>query len=190
MNLDNLSAAYETDRLLLRPFVVGDQEQYAAYHSQPEVYRYLYMETPTGDALSEQFNQVLNPRFEKDGDVYRLAVVRKEDDAVVGEVLLKLANRNALQGEVGYIFNPAFAGKGYATEAVAAMLRIGFEEVGFHRIFARLDAANAGSVGVVERLGLRREAHLLQNDRFNGQWGDEYVYAMLRSEWDGRKAVA
>ncbi|MGY6708906.1 MAG: GNAT family N-acetyltransferase [Rhizobiaceae bacterium] len=190
MNLDIPTATHETDRLLLRPFVADDQEQYAQYHSRLDVYRYLYTEAPTGDALNEQFRLVLASRFEKDGDIFRLAVIRKEDGAIVGEVLLKLANRSALQGEVGYIFNPAFARKGYATEAVAAMLRIGFEEIGFHRIFARLDAANTGSLGVVERLGLRREAHFLQNDRFNDQWGDEFVYAILKSEWDGRKAVA
>ena len=59
--------------------------------------------------------------------------------------------------------------------------------LGFHRIFARLDAANQGSVGVVERLGLRREAHLIENDQFNGQWGDEYIYALLAREWHSRQ---
>jgi len=64
------------------------------------------------------------------------------------------------------------------------MLDIGFSEYGFHRIFARLDPLNKGSVGVVERLHFRREAHLLQNDRFNGVWGDEFIYALLKSEWE------
>ncbi|WP_306770606.1 GNAT family N-acetyltransferase [Pantoea sp. 18069] len=84
-----------------------------------------------------------------------------------------------MQAEVGYIFHPDFACKGYATEAVGAMLGLGFEALDCHRIFARLDALNAGSVGVVERLRMRREAHLIQNDRFEGVWGDEYIYAML-----------
>jgi Acetyltransferases, including N-acetylases of ribosomal proteins len=186
MDLENLSLRHETDRLLLRPFAAGDRDQYAAYHSRPEVYRFLYAAAPSGDALDEQFNKVLDARFEHDGDILRFAVARKDDSAVVGEVLLKMASRDALQGEVGYIFNPAYAGNGYATEAVAAMLRVGFDEIGFHRIFARLDAANAGSVGVVERLGLRREAHLIQNDRFDGRWGDEYIYAILKAEWSER----
>ncbi|MNL74735.1 ribosomal-protein-S5-alanine N-acetyltransferase [compost metagenome] len=55
-----------------------------------------------------------------------------------------------------------------------------------HRIFARLDTANAGSVALVERLGFRREAHLIENDRFDGAWGDEFIYAMLRREWAAR----
>lgn len=66
------------------------------------------------------------------------------------------------------------------------MLERGFSEVGCHRIFARLDAANRGSIGVVERLGMRKEAHLRQNDRFNGEWGDEFIYALLNEEWQRR----
>ncbi len=84
------------------------------------------------------------------------------------------------------MFNPAYAGKGYATEAAEAIIALGFEGFGFHRIFARLDAKNTGSIGVVERLGMRREAHLIENDRFNSVWGDEYVYAVLSREWAAR----
>lgn len=190
MNLVNLPTRQETNRLLLRPFAAGDWAEYAAYHARPEVYAFLYREVPTGTALRDQFDRVLQARFEADGDVYRLAVTLKDGGAIAGEVMLKLESLDALQAEIGYIFSPAHAGKGYATEAVAAMLAIGFQTVGLHRIFARLDAANAGSVGVVERLGLRREAHLRENDRFNGKWGDEYIYALLQSEWQARPRQA
>lgn len=189
MNIVDLRITHDTARLRLRPFEPADRVPYGAYHARADVYRYLYARPPSGPDLDRQFADILEAAFERDGDTYRLAVVRKEDGALLGEVLLKLASLAALQGEVGYIFNPDFAGRGYATEAVAGMIGIGFETIGFHRIFARLDAANAGSVGVVERLGLRREAHLIQNDRFGGRWGDEFVYAVLRSEWRA-KAVA
>ncbi|MBN8953783.1 MULTISPECIES: GNAT family N-acetyltransferase [unclassified Rhizobium] len=177
-----------TDRLILRGFVPQDFEAYRAYRSLPEIYRYLYSDPPSEEELRERFDASFNTRLSDDGDILRCAVVRREDDALLGQVSLKLTNKAALQAEVGYIFNPAYAGKGYATEAVEAVISLGFEKFGFHRIFARLDAKNAGSVGVVERLGLRREAHLVQNDRFNGVWGDEYVYAVLRQEWSERTA--
>jgi RimJ/RimL family protein N-acetyltransferase len=112
-------------------------------------------------------------------------VTRRDDGALLGEVLLKIASTEALQAEVGYIFNPSYAGKGYATEAVRAMIDLGFADLGYHRIFARLDAQNQGSIGIVERLKMRKEAHLIQNDRFNGVWGDEFIYAILKSEWNG-----
>ena len=173
-------------RLQLRAFMSSDFEAYAHYHRQPAVYRYLYAQAPTGEALAQQFRQVLEAPFERDGDKLTLAVTRDEDGAVLGEVLLKLASTAALQCEVGYVFHPGYGGKGYATEAAGAMIDAGFSQLGFHRIFARLDAANAGSVGVVERLGLRREAHLIQNDCFNGVWGDEFIYAVLATEWVAR----
>ncbi len=109
--------------------------------------------------------------------------MRREDRVLLGEVLLKIASADALQAEVGYIFCPASSGKCYATEAAGAMFELGFVELGFQRMFARLDALNRGSVDVVERLRMRKEAHLLKNDRFNGVWGYGLIYAILKSEW-------
>ncbi|APZ51201.1 GNAT family N-acetyltransferase [Salipiger abyssi] len=177
-----------TERLSLRRFRPDDLPAFAAYHSRAEVYRYLYQEIPEGDAMAEKFAGFLDTPFAAEGDRLRLAVTRRADAALLGQVSLSIASLAALQGEVGYIFNPDFAGRGYATEAVRAILDLGFGQMGFHRIFARLDPLNAGSVGVVERLGLRREAHLVQNDRFNGVWGDELIYALLRTEWPRRDA--
>ncbi len=175
-----------TDRLILRRFVPEDFEAYSAYRSLPEIYRYLYSDPPSEEEMRERFDASFNTRLSEDGDILRCAVMRCEDDALMGQVSLKLVNKAALQAELGYIFNPAYAGKGYATEAAEAMITLGFEKFGFHRIFARLDAKNAGSVGVVERLGLRREALLIESDRFNGIWGDECVYAVLSREWAAR----
>lgn len=177
-------------RLQLRAFMSSDFEAYAHYHRQPAVYRYLYADAPQDTAvLQAQFaRDALPQRLTQEGDTRRFAVVRSSDGCLLGETLLKLASAAARQAEVGYIFDPAYAGKGYATEAVALTLAQGFGDLGFHRIFARLDAANQGSVGVVERLGMRREAHLIENDQFNGQWGDEYIYALLAREWHRRQS--
>lgn len=177
-----------TDRLVLRRFSDSDFPLFAAYHSRKDVYRYLYAAPPEGAALRQKFDKARTAPFAEDGDILKLAVARRDDDRLLGEVLLKLESRAALQAEVGYVFDPEQGGRGYATEAVATMIDIGFSAFGFHRIFARLDALNRGSVGVVERLGLRREAHLVENDRFDGTWGDEYIYAVLAREWRARRA--
>ncbi len=177
-----------TDRLTLRPIRAADFPAYAAYHGRADVYRFLYAAPPQNQALEAQFMDAAQPKFAQDGDVFRLAVTLTGKDEMIGEVLLKLANQSAAQGEVGYIFNPAWAGHGYAVEAAEALVRVGFEQGGLHRIFARLDAANAGSVALMQRLGFRREAHLIQNDCFDGVWGDEFIYALLRSEWMARPA--
>jgi RimJ/RimL family protein N-acetyltransferase len=98
---------------------------------------------------------------------------------------LRLVSKSARQGELGYILNPRFASRGYATEALRALVTFAFDELGFHRLFARQDANNHGSRGVVERLSFRREGHLIENHCFNGTWCDEYIYAMLECEWRG-----
>ncbi|OCO99637.1 MULTISPECIES: GNAT family protein [unclassified Ensifer] len=178
-----------TDRLVIRSFAPDDFPAFFAYHRLPEVYRYLYQEPLDEKAARAKFAKASMPRLDEDGDVAVFAVERQEDGVLIGEVLLKLASKDAKQAETGYIFNPAFAGKGYATEAMRVVLDLGFSTLNFHRIFARLDALNSGSVGVVERLGMRREAHLIENDRFNDTWGDEFVYALLRREWQARSQV-
>lgn len=188
--MDFSDLRFSTERLHIRRFVPADFAAFRAYHRLPEVYRYLYAE-PLDDAeAAEKFAKASVPRLRKNGDAAVFAVERRADGAVMGEVVLKLDSAIARQVEVGYIFNPAFAGKGYATEAMRAILEFAFSDLNFHRAFARLDAANAGSVGVVERLGMRREAHLIQNDQFKGVWGDEFIYALLRDEWMARQGAA
>ncbi|GES47112.1 acetyltransferase [Rhizobium dioscoreae] len=185
-SIDDAEPLASTDRLILRRFVPEDFVAYSAYRSLPEIYRFLYRDPPSPEVLRERFDIRLNSPFSEDGDTLLCAVIRREDGALVGDVSLTFARKAALQAELGYTSNPAYARKGYATEAAEAMITLGFEKFGFHRIFARLDAKNAGSVGVVERLGLRREALLIENDRFNGVWGDECVYAVLNREWAAR----
>ncbi len=121
-----------------------------------------------------------------EGGTVSLAVVLPETGAIIGNVVLFTRSREHRQGEVGYVFHPDHSGQGYATEAAEVMLRLGFEELGLHRIAGRLDARNAASARVLERLGMRREARFLQNEIVKGEWADEMVYAMLEDEWRAR----
>ena len=91
------------------------------------------------------------------------------------------------RGEIGYILNPAYQGQGLATEVAGTLLRLGFEGLGLHRIVARCDARNVASARVMERVGMRREAHLVHNEFLKGEWTDELIYAILREEWQARQ---
>ena len=84
---------------------------------------------------------------------------------------------------MGYVFAPDAGGHGYATEAAAAVLSLAFEDLGLHRVIARLDARNGPSARLAARLGLRLEGHLVSNEWFKGEWSDELDFAMLASEW-------
>jgi RimJ/RimL family protein N-acetyltransferase len=89
-------------------------------------------------------------------------------------------------GELGFVFHPDFHGRGYAAEASVELLRLGFEKLGWHRIIGRLDHRNTGSAKLLERLGMRQEAHFVRNEFLKGEWTDELVFALLGEEWKAR----
>jgi RimJ/RimL family protein N-acetyltransferase len=108
-----------------------------------------------------------------------LAIER--DGELIGHANLSVGDHR--QGEVGFIVDPAHQGHGYATEAAEAMLELGFETYDLHRIIGRLEPRNTASARVLERLGMRKEAHLIENEWVKGEWQSEAVYAILAREW-------
>ena len=112
-----------------------------------------------------------------------LAVELRDGGGMIGYVSLAVDAANR-QGEVGFIFHPDHQGRGYATEAARALLRFAFERYDLHRVYGRLEPRNEGSARVLERLGMRREAHLVENEWVKGEWQSEVVYALLAREWE------
>lgn len=91
------------------------------------------------------------------------------------------------QAEIGWSLAPEARGRGIASEAAAALLDVGFGELGFHRIDAKLDALNTASAALCERLGMRRESVQIDKWHYKGQWATEVVYAILDHEWTARR---
>ena len=173
-----------TPRLILRPYTFDDFEALHDLQSRPEVTRYLLFDTRDRDQVRMSLEQkVAASELDDEGGNLSLAVVLPETGALIGDVTLFWLSRANRQGEIGYVFHPDHGGRGYATEAAAVLLRLGFSELGLHRIIGRIDARNAPSARVLERLGMRREAHFVQNEILKGEWTDEVVYAMLEDEW-------
>jgi RimJ/RimL family protein N-acetyltransferase len=174
----------ETDRLVLRPLEPGDFDALYAYQSRDDVTRYLYWGARTKDEVHEALEtKMAHTAIDAEGDFIALAAVTKDTGVMVGDVDLLFLSEEHQQGEMGYIVDPDHQGHGYATEAARVMLRIGFEDLGLHRIVGRAEARNTGSARVMERLGMRREAHLIENEFVRGEWQGELVYAMLDREW-------
>jgi RimJ/RimL family protein N-acetyltransferase len=172
----------ETERLLLRPHRMDDLDDLLAFHSDPEVVR--YVPWPVRDrAGTEETLQVKLTQTElvAHGQWLVLAVELRSTGAVIGEVLLKWASDR--QGEVGFALGREHHGQGYAGEAATAMLRLGFDELGFHRITAVCIEENAASARLLTRLGMRQEARLVDNVLFKGAWATQLVFAMLEDEW-------
>jgi RimJ/RimL family protein N-acetyltransferase len=173
-----------TQRLILRPFAESDLDDLHAIQSLPEVARYLYWEPRDREQVRlALLSMTRGSALTAEGDVLALAVVLPPTGTVIGDVILKWSSVEHRQGEVGYVFHPGHGGHGFATEAARAVLRLGFEDLGLHRIFGRIDGRNTASARVLERLGMRREAHFIQNEIVKGEWTDEVVYALTEDEW-------
>lgn len=179
---------YTTDRLILRPMTLDDAQILLGYRSIPEVNTYTYTPvwTSIDDAVAHVEKRVPELTDPRSG-FGKWMIVRQDNSAVVGDVFL--SKDEELQGttEVGYMFHPDHYGRGFATEAVREALRIGFEEWGVHRIYARVDEENIGSVRVCQKIGMRQEARLIESDRRGDVWSTELVFAMLDREWHERK---
>jgi len=181
----------ETPRLTLRPFSPGDFDDLYAYQSRPDVARYLYWDARDNvqvrEALVRQCDEIT---LSAEGDWLTFAVVWREARRVVGEVGLRLISRENRQGEIGFVFNPDYHGRGLATEAAESMLTLGFDAIGWHRIIGSCDARNHASARLMERIGMRQEAHFVHNQIVKGQWADELVYAVLDHDRRARKPSA
>ncbi|MFI1092381.1 TIGR03086 family metal-binding protein [Streptomyces sp. NPDC020917] len=172
-----------TDRLRIDLFTADDVDAMHAYQGLPEVARYLYRPPRTRERTAEVVDAISQGSpWANAGDSLVLAVRRIESPEPIGEIVLKLADARARQVEIGWVFHPQHGGKGYATEAAGAVAAAAFGTLGAHRLFARLDTRNAASIRVCERLGMRREAHLVENDLDGTDWSSEYVYAALARE--------
>lgn len=174
----------ETERLRLRPFTRGDLDAVYAYRQLDEVARYLFDEPLSREACTEAVQtRIGETAFVAEGDRIFLAVERRADHALVGEVSLILRSEANRQAEIGYIFHPQYHRQGYATEAARVLLEMGFKGAGMHRMFARCAARNTASYRVMERLGMLREAHFREHVFVKGAWDEELIYAMLEQEW-------
>jgi RimJ/RimL family protein N-acetyltransferase len=118
-----------------------------------------------------------------EGQSLTLGAEVSQTGELAGDIVLFWHSEEHAGGEIGYVFNPSLGGRGYATEAVTMMLRLGFEELGMHRIIARIDERNDPSVRLARRVGMRQEARLVENEFFKGEWSTELDFAILAAEW-------
>jgi len=181
----------ETERLLLRPLRTDDLEAFHAIHAFADVVRYLYFDSPTLDVARGMLKKrACHVEIQREGDKLLLALeLRGGGGEMIGDVSLTWLSEEHKQGEIGFALHPDQQGRGLAREAAEAMLHLGFVDLGLHRILGRLDARNAASANVLERLGMRREAHILENEFVKGEWTDELLYAMLAREWIAREPI-
>jgi RimJ/RimL family protein N-acetyltransferase len=174
----------ETDRLTLRPFVDDDFDAFHALQSDEEVARWLYGEPKSPDESRDHLaRKIAGSSWAAEGDWLSAAVVEREPGILVGDLSLRWVSERDRTAEIGFVFDPRHQGRGFATEAARALLNWAFGAGGLHRVIGRTEVRNVASSRVLEKLGLRLEAHLVENEWVKGEWQSELDYAILDREW-------
>jgi RimJ/RimL family protein N-acetyltransferase len=173
-----------TERLSLRPFRVDDLVAFVAYRSDPEVARYQSWDSTYSMADAESFlRSQRNLVFGQPGDWLQLAIVDRATGAACGDCAVRVVTEQPATAELGITLARANQGKGLATEALKAVMAELFERRGIHRVFAEADDRNVPVRRLLERLGFRCEARLVEADWFKGEWSTLRTYAILDREW-------
>ena len=181
----------ETNRLLLRSFQVADLERFVAYRSDPDIARFQGWEAPFPVAVARQFiDEMMRQPPAVPGTWYQLAMERRADGLLLGDCAIHFRDDQPRQAEIGFTLARDAQGHGYASEAVLGVLAHLFEALDYHRVAANCDAENARSAHLLERVGMRREAHFVESYWAKGRWTSEYHYAILQREWRDRPAGA
>ena len=178
-----------TARLSLRPATVDDVVATWRFRQLPEVSPWLTRAPETLEDYREQF-------VDPDRLAATLVVELLGTGEVIGDLMLKVEDAWAqaevaerargVQAELGWVLHPDHTGRGYATEAVAGLIRICFEDLGLRRVTANCFADNEASWRLMERVGMRRELFALRESLHrSGEWLDALGYALLADEWDG-----
>ncbi|WP_161498684.1 GNAT family N-acetyltransferase [Microterricola pindariensis] len=184
-------APIQTERLILRPLAESDIDDIWQYQRLDEVLRYIPWPKRDFEAAAAHTRwRAAAHSLDADGRAIFLAcVLAPSPDAgehagrVIGDVMLRLSSVETAELEIGWVFHPDFHGRGYATEAAAAMQRLAFDGIGAHRLVAHLDPRNEASARVCAKLGLAHEGTLRESYYDKGEWSDAGLYAMIARDW-------
>jgi ribosomal-protein-alanine N-acetyltransferase len=171
-----------TKRLMLREFEETDWPAVLAYQSDPLYLRY-YPWTHRAEQDVRAFVQMfLAQREEQPRTKYQLAITLPPAGPLIGNCGIRMKTPEAREADLGYEMDPRYWGQGYATEAARALLAFGFRDLGLHRIWSWCIADNVASARVLEKIGMRREGHLRENEWMKGRWWDTLLYGILEHE--------
>jgi ribosomal-protein-alanine N-acetyltransferase len=168
-----------TERLLIRDFTWADEAAVHGFASDPAATRFMeWGPNDVHDTRAFIAMAVAQPAH-RDRTEFEFAAVRAEPEQLIGSLSVRITDRQHQQGELGYIFDPAHWGRGYATEATRALLGFGFGTLGLHRIAATCHPDNVGSARVLEKAGMSFEGRMRDHKLVRGRWRDSLLYAAV-----------
>ncbi|MGD8189883.1 GNAT family N-acetyltransferase [Brevibacillus ginsengisoli] len=173
----------ETKRLVLRQVETEDVEAFHRYRSNPNIAKFQSWENYQYEQAAKFIEEQASNTPNVPGAWFQYAVALKEGQLLIGDCAVHTLQLDPRVVEIGFTLAPEYQGRGLATEAVIGLLDYLFEKLQKHKVIAHVNVANTSSIRLLERIGMRREAHFLENYFIKGQWVDEYLYAILEREW-------
>ena len=181
----NLPIEIETERLKLRKYEDKDLADILEYSSDADFWLARNLPWPVSEEGVREYWES-GPNTDPK---WLISVVElKAEGKVIGHVGIGIIKTGEdRQGTIGWLLGRKYQGQGFATEAARALMAVAFDHLGLHRISARTGSDNIRSWQVMERLGMRREAHFRESHVVKSEWRDEFVYAVLADEWRAKQ---
>lgn len=173
-------------RLILRRLQTSDAPALCAYRSLPEVARYQSWEAFGAEDAAQLIDRQSGLEPNIPGTWFQMAIVHSETAVMIGDCGLHCRQDDPRQMEIGVTLAPLHQRHGYAAEALECLLGFVFGSLGAHRVSAITDTENHAAASLLTRLGFRKEAHFVEHLWLKGRWGSEFLFAMLRREWESR----
>ena len=169
----------ETNRLILRDYKKSDFKRVHIYASFPSVSQYSAWGPNTEEETLKFISDAIKKSQKKLQYEFELAIILKEANLLIGGCELKRDWEKGSVANLGYIINPDFQRKGYATEAATKLISFGFEKMSLAVIYATCDTRNKASFKVMENLGMKKVGHIKNHKEIKGQMRDSYCYEIL-----------
>ena len=182
-----MSVPIQTSRLALRRLSPEDAPDVYSYRSDPQVSRYQLWRPRSLDDTRQFLEQLAEVEPDTPGTWLQLAIMCRDDNTMIGDCGIRFPENDSHQAELGITLRPSHQRRGFATEALSAVVAYVFESLHKHRAFASVDPRNLPSISLLNRVGMRREAHFHESILLDGEWLDDLIYAMLEHEWANRK---
>jgi RimJ/RimL family protein N-acetyltransferase len=185
VNQRDLRLPLETTRLALREFVTGDYDAIYAYASDPRVTRYMLYGPRDAMDTHEYLRRVLRYQSDRPRLIWELAVTLRADADLIGACDITILKPG--EGDLGYMLRHDAWGKGYASEIAVTLIDAGFRDLGLDRVISTVSTDNARSMRVLEKAGMRWEAHYRRYAQAKGRWWDCHLFATSRPEWEATR---
>lgn len=178
-----------TERLILRPICLNDAGEIFHYRSDSVTNQYQGWIPENIEDVQYFIKNRVSKIIDKNGTWFQFVITLKQSGELIGDIGLHFFDKENKQVEIGCTLNKNYHNEGYASEAMGEVIKYVFNILNKHRIIASIEPGNLSSIRLVRRLNFRKEAHFRQSIFSKGNWIDDLIFAILRSEWSENKSI-